>query len=120
VRLVILAEYKAAQSMTVEGRIDQSQVDYCAGAENTHTQVRSQMVSHFMICFAHDVLEPKLKGATTGRCLVRKLLSSGQETIRKTFNYSFFDTSIDETKGKLSMKTNLSQLTTMTEHDHSC
>lgn len=114
VRLVILAEYKAAQSMTVEGRIDQSQVDYCAGAENTHTQVRSRMVLHFMICFAHDVLEPKLKGATTGRCLVRKLLSSGQETIRKTFNYSFFDTSIDETKGKLSM---INKLITTNDHD---
>ncbi len=67
-----------------------------------------------MICFAHDVLEPKLKGATTGRCLVRKLLSSGQETIRKTFNYSFFDTSIDETKGKLSM---INKLITTNDHD---
>lgn len=94
VRAEMQAEYQNALAMTMEGRRNdsiQSEADYCSGTTSQQTQARNAIVTDYMINFAHDALEPKLEGATTGERLIRKLLCTCQAKIRQTFKYSFFE-----------------------------
>ncbi len=93
VRAVILDKFEAAQSITVDGSIDRSKADYCAGEGTIQARARSRMILQYMICFAHDILVRKLDGATTGKDILRMVLCTGQETIRKKIVQSIFDMS---------------------------
>lgn len=100
----ILAGYAASQSKTVGGQENgQSNTNHCAGTEKKHTQARSAMVATYMSSLAHDVLGRRLGE----KDLLRKILCTGQETIRKTFNNDFFDMNemmTDEKKSEIKKK----------------
>ncbi len=94
VRAVVTDKYKAAQSITVEGSIDRSKADYCAGEGTIHARTRNRMVSQYLICFAHDVLVRKLGGETSGKDFLRSILCTAQDKIRTTFGSETFDMSL--------------------------
>ena len=93
VREEVQGAYRNSQSRTADGgRNEESGVDYCGGNSELHSRARNRMVTIYCLEFVHDVLvRKKLSQETTRKSLFRKLLLTGQETIRLAFNHSVFN-----------------------------
>ena len=100
VRPVFIEAYKNSQSMTADGKIGKSKVDYCGGDNELQSGARTRMVIFYFANYAHDILvRLKLSDQeTTGKNLLRNMLITGQESIRKAFSPSFSDITKEETK----------------------
>jgi hypothetical protein len=100
VRPVFIEAYKKSQSMTADGKIGKSSADYCGGDNELQSSTRTRMVVLYFSKYAHDILvRRKLSDQeTTGKNLLRNMLITGQESIRKAFSPSFSDIAKEETK----------------------